>query len=405
MSRLLKRSLMWTAIVVVTAAALSLLSGPGMAEDKAAKTESAAPAIDSALKSEMKSSIDRGIRFLRQQQAENGRWQIQGHDDPGTTALALTAMFLSPRAYTLDDGPFVRRPMEYLLSLVKENGGIYERGIANYVTCVSLMALEASGETQYAPVIEKARKFLITLQSDEGEGYRPSDKFYGGAGYGGDERPDLSNMSFWLEGVRGGVSEESDAVKKALVFLNRCQNHSETNKEVWKDPRTNREYVSGNDGGSAYYPGNSPAGYDEIEGGKLVPRSYGSMTYALLKCYLFAGLDPEDERVQAALGWISKNFGFEHNPGFDLEKDATAGHQGLYYYYYTAAKALDLLGKETIVDGDGVPRQWRQELARKLLSLQREDGSWINEVNERWWEGEPLIATCYALLALEICYP
>lgn len=404
MSRLLKRSLMWTVAVLLVAAAVSLSTGTAVAQDNAAKAE-AAPAIDKALKSEMKSSIDRGVRFLRQQQAENGRWQIQGHDDPGTTALALTAMFRSPRAYTVEDGPFVRRPMEYLLSLVKENGGIYDRGVANYVTCVAVMALEASGDESHEPVLEKARQFLVTLQSDEGEGYRPSDKFYGGAGYGGDERPDLSNMNFWIEGVRGGVSADSDPVKKALTFLNRCQNHSETNTKVWKDPRTNREYVSGNDGGAAYYPGNSPAGYDELESGQWVARSYGSMTYALLKCYLFAGLDSDDERVKAALGWISENFGFDENPGFDTEKDPTSAHQGLYYYYFTAAKALDMLGKETIVDGDGVPRRWREELARKLLSLQKEDGSWVNEVNGRWWEGEPLIATCYALLALELCYP
>jgi len=379
-----------------------------LAADPAAGPGEAATRIGSLpdpLRSRVKSAVDRGLRYLRGLQTPEGHWQIQGHDDPGATALAITAFLKSPRKYTSEDGPFIRQPLEYLASMAREDGGIYGRGLANYVTCVSVMALEASGEAKYEPLIARARDFLITLQADEGEGYRPADKFYGGAGYGSDERPDLSNMSFWMEGVRAaGVGQDHAAVKKALTFLNRCQNHSETNTSAWKNPRTGEEYVAGNDGGAAYYPGMSNAGYDRTESGQLVPRSYGSMTYALLKCYLFAGVDREDPRLVAAVDWVRRNFGFEENPGFDTSRNPDAGYQGLYYYYYTAARALDGLGEETIVDDEGVPHRWREELASKLLELQRENGSWVNDRNDRWYEGEPLIATCYALLALEICY-
>ena len=37
-----------------------------------------------------------------------------------------------------------------------------------------------------------------------------------------------------------------------------------------------------------------------------------------------------------------------------------------------------------------------------LLARQRADGSWANP-NERWMEGEPVLTTAYALLALANC--
>ncbi len=354
----------------------------------------------------MKSAIDKGLRYLRQGQSAEGPWIVEGHADPGITALAVSAFLHSPRQYSSEDGPFIRKPLEYLASLAKDNGAIYSRGLANYVTCVAVLALESSGEAEYEPLLAKARGFLLTVQADEGEGLSPSDRFYGGAGYGAnDSRSYLSNVSYWIEGVRAtGVKSDHESIRKALQFINRCQNHSETNTGTWKDEDSGNVYVAGNDGGATYYPGGSSAGYEELEGGKRVARSYGSMTYAMLKCYLFAGVERDDPRFQAAVKWIGENFDVDKHPGFESDDDPDAAYQGIFFYYHSMARALDLLGEETIVDADGTPRSWRAELARKVLSMQREDGSWVNERNERWWEGVPLLATSYALLTLEICY-
>lgn len=35
--------------------------------------------------------------------------------------------------------------------------------------------------------------------------------------------------------------------------------------------------------------------------------------------------------------------------------------------------------------------------------MQRDDGSWLNERNKRWYENLDILCTCYALLALEHC--
>jgi squalene-hopene/tetraprenyl-beta-curcumene cyclase len=47
-----------------------------------------------------------------------------------------------------------------------------------------------------------------------------------------------------------------------------------------------------------------------------------------------------------------------------------------------------------------VARNWRDDLVDALVSEQRPDGSWKNPV-DRWMEGEPEMASIYALLALE----
>ena len=350
------------------------------------------------LRRAVEDSMDQGLKYLRSQQKE-GKWGIGGKPDPGITALAVMTFLKSPRRYTPDE-PFIRLPLEYLASLAREDGSIYESGNANYVTSVAVQSLAASGQEKYRGFIQKAREYLARLQSDEEEGYRVQDRGYGGGGYGSDERPDLSNTSFWMEGLKAaGEPGSSESFQKALVFLNRCSNFSEYNKEEWSD-REGRITISGNDGGGTYAPGDSKAGFIVLSNGKRVARSYGSMTYSLLKCYIFAGLKKTDPRVKAAINWVQENFTVSENPGFPTPEE---GQQGLFYYFLAMAKALHLVEEERLVDKEGREHFWREELARKILSLQNSDGSWINK-NDRWYEGFPVLATSYAVLSLQYCY-
>ena len=143
-------------------------------------------------------------------------------------------------------------------------------------------------------------------------------------------------------------------------------------------------------GGFVYFPGDTKAGEQELEDGTIALRSYGSMSYAGLLSFIYADLEKDDPRIEAVMSWLGQNYTLTENPG--------VGQQGLYYYYQTIAKALSAAGLEHLIS-DGKKVDWRAELSRKLLSTQREDGSWVN-ANSRWWENDPVLVTSYTILSL-----
>ena len=348
-------------------------------------TAGAAPA---ATPEAIRTSLARGSAFLvEREQAADGSFSAEV--GPAVTALAVTALM---RAGTPADAPAVQRGLAYLLTFRQPDGGIYAPGspTANYETSIGLLALAACNVNgSLDDTIRAAADSVKNLQWDDGEGKGPADPAYGGAGYGKKSRPDLSNTQFMVEALRTvGTSENDPAIQRALAFVSRTQN--------LPGPHNTTPFPEKNpDGGFYYTPaagGESQAG--TTPGGGL--RSYGSMTYAGLKSMIFAGVTKDDPRVKAATAWLAKHYTFEENPGM--------GDAGLFYYFHTAAKSLDVLGAETFADADGVAHAWRDELSTAVIARQREDGAWQNG-NDRWMEGETDLATAYALLALSYCLP
>ena len=65
------------------------------------------------------------------------------------------------------------------------------------------------------------------------------------------------------------------------------------------------------------------------------------------------------------------------------------------------AKALYAWKHDEIADGKGIKHNWRNELIDSLKAAQKPDGSWSNTKSDRWFEGNPVLATSYAVLALQ----
>jgi len=363
---------------------------------------------------------ERAWSWLWEQQ-EGGVISMMGQPSEALTGFALLALQTKPRAQrTAEQQATIVKGLRWLAGQQKEDGSFGDSEV-NYVTCVAVGALSRWQDPSVAPVLQKAQRVILGFQNIEQAGYGRGDRDYGSVGYGGSQRGDLSNTHFALETLRAtGLPEDHEAMKKAIVFLQRTQNLKSVNDLTTKiadpsQPDAVVEATSGDDGGAAYYPGNSAAGYIVRPDGKVVPRSYGSMTYALLKAYTLAGVKGDDPRVQAAVDWIRNHWTLAANPGADPALGKEAQFQGLFYYYMLLAQALDAAGIDTIeavettTSKSGGPNQtvrkvdWRKALRNHLANTQNDDGSWVNAENGRWMESLPLLCTCYAMVALERC--
>jgi squalene-hopene/tetraprenyl-beta-curcumene cyclase len=337
-------------------------------------------------------AVDKAIEYLSTKgQAQDGSFTAQA--GPGVTAIVVTSILSQGRS---PDDPVVAKALKYLEKFIQPDGGIYEpkNFYKNYETSLGLMAFSAANKSgkneQFAKIVKNAEKFLKEIQWDERQSQ--DEAYYGGAGYGKSKRPDLSNTQFMLDALRSaGAGPDDPAVKKALIFVSRCQNLETEHNTL--------PFASKNPDGGFYY---TPAGGGTSQAGEVLPngglRSYGSMTYAGLKSMIYAGVSPDDPRVKAAVKWIQKNYTLKANPGMAKPEE------GLYYYYHTFAKALDAIGKPELVDDKGARHDWRQELTAELISRQQANGTWVNNA-DRWMEGDPNLVTAYSLLALSYCKP
>jgi squalene-hopene/tetraprenyl-beta-curcumene cyclase len=351
-----------------------------------------------SLKQELRLSVERGLNYLRStQNKQTGQW---GEAEPvAMTGLAIASFMLDPNRKPGDAVPAeVEAGTRYLLSNAKPDGSITIKARATYNTAIALTALMLNPKPENEEVMLKARRYLVTRQLDldeKGKNDAPTD---GGIGYGEEKatHADLSNTTFALEALyyaQSLLADKGDAAKNepqlnyaaAIDFIQRCQNRPESNKSSWvsKDPA--------DAGGFIYNPTETRGAKVELPDGRIALRSYGSISYAGLLSFIYAGLDKKDERVQAVLEWLRNNYTVEENPGL--------GTQGLFYYYHTMSKALAIADVDFIKTKDGKTIDWRADVSGKLLNLQKGDGSWTNDQG-RWMESDAVLTTSYILMAL-----
>ncbi len=346
-----------------------------------------------------------GLEYLAGMQEETGGWlgrqwaaPTGDPHKPSPVAVAVTALAL--KAFAQWNEPAIEEArlghaLRFIRQAQRDDGSFDGGALANYVTSTVVTALASVDAREFHDEIADATRWLRVSQWDQGEGLSARQDWFGGAGYGDRGRPDLSNTQTMLDALyEAGVSPDDPAVQRTLAFVSRAQNLRATNSASW----------AGDDGGFVYTPANGGESFgSEAAGegrtGELIAdgrprslRSYGSMTYAGFKSMLYAGLSPDDVRVRAAFEWIRRHWTFTENPGL--------GQQGLYYYYHTMARALRAGQQDVIEDIDGAPHNWRAEMIEALAARQREDGSWKNSA-DRWIEGEPVMATIHAVLAIE----
>ena len=247
-------TLRWTALAAVPVFGMLLLWNTG----KGAETAKRGPDPK-----QWNSVVDKAVKYLKTTQFKDGSWSETR--SPGITGIIVTGLLHTGRV-TPDD-PIADHGLRYIESLVNPEakhiaGKAPKIQLQNYVTSVNVMALVAANrQDKYKKVIGDATEFLKKLQWDEGEGKSPQDDYYGGFGYDSKSRPDLSNSQFALEALKdAGIPPDDPALKKALIFVSRCQNlKGEGNDQPWAGKINDGSFIySPAGGGQSKVEGSSP---------------------------------------------------------------------------------------------------------------------------------------------------
>lgn len=343
-----------------------------------------AAATPDASSSTIDAAVARGLAYLKTQQASDGHFSDPHM--PALTALPLWALSAGGEA----KGEPARKAAAFVLRTQRPDGGFYVpkpgrggSGLGNYNTSVCLSALFESGLAPAKAMLD-ARTYIAGSQ------LTGDDTYSGGFGYDRASRrryADLSNTSYALDAMRRTEGVEEFRPKgearadvnwdKALEFVSRLQ-----------------EKEGERAGGSAYNDRTPQGGTATNATGRVHLRAYGSMSYAAVLSMCHAKLTRSDPRVKSALEYCSKFWTVDENPGM--------GTQGLFYYYDILSRALSVASVPILVQPDGRKVDWKRELSRKILALQKPDGSWVND-NNRFWENDPVLATSFAILSLELC--
>ena len=107
---------------------------------------------------------------------------------------------------------------------------------------------------------------------------------------------------------------------------------------------------------------------------------------------------PDHPRVDAARSWLAQHARFDEQPGDFPAARAIERDSSYYYWCWSFAHSMRLLGASTLDTPSG-SLSWAEPLADALLARQRADGSWSNPCT-MVLEDDPLVATPFAAGAL-----
>jgi hypothetical protein len=307
---------------------------------------------------QVRDAIDKGIKFLTQQQNPNGSWSDYIGYQAGTSSLCTLALLNAGVAPT---DPQIQKALGYLRKVKSDK---------TYVIALQTMAYCRAGFTEDRLRVRSYVKLLESTQVAEGP--NKGSWSYFGAGMDADN----SNAQFALlalyEAERIGISASD---------------------QTWRLARKHWENAQRPDGAWNYKP-NNPG---DSNRGSMTCAGISSLVIAAdriqppdarvvngeIKCCTSGENAEGDNRIERGLEWLGDNFSVSRNPGY--------GHWALYYLY-----GLERTGRLTARRFIG-EHDWYREGAEFLVSRQDQlSGFWIGSLNEN----DQLVGTSFALLFL-----
>jgi len=249
-------------------------------------------------------AIDDGLAWLADNQHPDGSWDAAGGYH--VAGAAFGAMAFMAQGYKEDDPdpskvlyngrPVVADAIGFIVSHQMPDGSFGDR--ANYETSLAVMALQMTGNPDYADEIAAACDWLDQNQWDESppsqvEG--PDDLNLGGFGYGWDSGCDLSNSQFSVVALHAaGVLQTREDIKEdAITFIHNCQG-------IARDPATQIELTDDRWGACAMGFKWDPTGTRLAYNARVEPEDWPCKLYV-------QDIDAADEVVadmgSAMIGW------------------------------------------------------------------------------------------------------
>lgn len=317
----------------------------------------------------VRDSIERGINFLKREQAPQGNWPPGNAAHRGGATALITLSLLTAGASP--DDLTVQQGIEFLDDLNVDASTVYT------VSLMTMVYALASPRTRRARIRECVERLTVAQYNDEARRISWS----GGWAYRiRDSRPDGSNSQFALlalhEAALAGIEVDPGVWERAQRFWGHL-----------RDDRT---------GGFSYVEGNTTGG------------PTGSMTCAAISSLIIIDenlprpIPVRDGKIQCcgdegrlidverASDWLAERFAITRNPSQD---NSPTFARNFLYYLYGMERAARLSGQRFFGTHD-----WYREGAEYLVRTQKTNGSWRGSAIHG--EGNPHIATAFALLFL-----
>lgn len=352
----------------------------------------------------IQSSLQRAGDWLLRQQAEDGAWRSvtygQLKEGPAITATVLWSASLAGLADSPSWQTAARRAMGFLSTgLKRTQSPSAPDGTLDYPVYAAAMLLIAQEKFEGLLAGETSRRltrYLIEAQCGPSRQFEPTRPDFGGWDLFGSETKAISsgtNVStsrFVLQALAlSKMPIEKDVRTRASQWLSRCFATTPNAADGTKRP-----------GGFVFSPepshlGNKAEWFDEK---RTQPRPYGSTTCdGLLSLIALHGEDMADDAGRRhrdeAIAWLTTHDAAGVDPGFEESPPEAKWAESLRFYYFAGlGECLPFLDRS-------VAEQRAVRLAKSILALQREDGSWQSEA-ARMREDDPLIATAFSLVAL-----
>jgi len=349
-------------------------------------SEDAASAV--VVTPEHQAAVERGLAWLAANQSSDGSWiakigyklnnsynhtsEDRGH--LGVTALACMAFLAGGHlpgrgAY----GPNVERGLDFVLSCVQEDGYITRSGSRMYDHAFATLFLaEVCGMTHREDVeaqLQKAVDFIVKSQNDEGGWrYEPYSR-----------ESDMSIVVCQVIALRAARNIGIRVPKATVDRAARYVVGSAYTRDRPQDMQTG-------------YPGRA---FESEIGTFRYQKDVKSRTSFPLTAAGVTALHGlgvySDDLIRKGLDFLSHDLvSFDRMPSID--SPVSEGHYYFWYGHYYAVQAM-------YTAGSPYWEPYFEEVRRVLLSIQKQDGSWPNEVGPG-----PAFGTAMGVLILEIPY-